>query len=171
MSTSTTNRSAKLYAHLNSQQLAAIALSHLAQGNSAEIARIIEALPVHRYRAPSRDYFRMVEVMTNLAHICSICYWRTLARTSALHGLLLAANGSDYEAPPDTVKRLEQGELELGSIKAAWFDLCGRMGWDRQALNHIAHMPINDRPSDIDADYYAELMETWQSVLDSAGFA
>jgi len=37
--------------------------------------------------------------------------------------------------------------------------------------NHIAQMEINDRPSTIDADYYAELMEAWQGVLDSAGFA
>lgn len=171
MSTSTTNRSAQLYAHLSSQQLASIAVGYVAKGDSAELARIIEALPVHRYRAPSRDYFRMVEVMTNLAHLCSIVYWRTRARTTALHGLLLAANGGNYEAPPDTMERLEHGELELGSIEAAWFDLCERMGWDRQALNHIAQMEINDRPSTIDADYYAELMEAWQGVLDSAGFA
>ena len=166
---STTNRSAQLYAHLSSQQLAAIAIGYVAKGDSAELARIIEALPVHRYRAPSRDYFRMVEVMTNLAHLCSIVYWRTLAKTSAWHGLVLAADSGDKL--PVMMERVEHGELEINTIKAAWCDLCERMGWDRQALNHIGQMPINDRPSTIDADYYAELMEAWQGVLDSAGFA
>ena len=171
MSTSTTNRSAQLYAHLSSQQLASIAMGYVAKGDSAELGRIIEALPVHRYRAPSRDYFRMVEVMTNLAHLCSIVYWRTLAKASALNGLALNADSTNSERLPAIVKRIEQMELELGSIEAAWCDLCERMGWDRQALNHIAQMEINDRPSTIDADYYAELMEAWQGVLDAAGFA
>ena len=171
MSTSTTNRSAQLYAHLSSQQLASIAIGYVAKGDSAELGRIIEALPVHRYRAPSPDYFRAVGTITSLAHICSISYWRTLTKAAALHGLALNSASSNSERLPVIVKRIEQLELELSSIEAAWFDLCERMGWDRQALNHIAQMPIHDRPSTIDADYYAELMEAWQGVLDSAGFA
>ena len=168
---STTIRSGKLYRHLNSFQLANIAQGYIANNDSAELKCIIDSLPVYTYRAPSRDYFRAIEVNTSLARLCSIAYWQALARARASHGLALNTDNLASDKLPAAIDCVERGEQELNTIKAAWCDLCELMNWDRHALNHIPQMPINNRPSFIDADYYAELIQAWESVLDSAGIS
>ena len=169
MSSSTNTRSAKLYNELTPAQLANIAQGYVAKQDSAELQRIVDALPVYTYRAPCRDFFRAVEIAHDIAMLAALSYWRTMAKLAAVHGLYLAADNNE----PIKIKKLSEWvyrrEGEVDAIIAAWQEICGRMGWDIEALSDTVEIPIKPAPADFDQDYKAELLQAWQEILEAAG--
>jgi hypothetical protein len=168
MSTNTT-RSAKLYSGLTPAQLARIAHGYIAKQDRAELQRIVEALPVYTYRAPSREYFRAVEVTHQIALQAGLIYWRASAQIMAAHGLCLQAESHEPAKLRAAIERLENKEGELNAIIAAWQELCERMGWDIAALSQTAQIPLSPPPAKYDEVTKAEHLAGWQSVLDAAG--
>ncbi len=166
---STTTRSAKLYSSMTPIQLANIAHGYLAKQDSAELRRIVDAMPVYTYRGVSRDFLREVSVPLDIAKVASVSYWQATAQLAAKCGLFLGVASNDpakLEAASETVI---DAQARRNAIIAAWQELCERMGWDIQALSQTAGMPIRPPPSEYDEAIKAEHLEAWQSVLDAAG--
>jgi hypothetical protein len=168
MSTTTT-RSAKLYSSLTPIQLARIAKGYLAKQDSAELQRIVDALPTYTYRAPSHDFFRAINTTHDIAMMASIYYWRAASKQIAAHGLAIDAADNEPAKLGAAIERLKSATGELNAIIAAWHGICERMGWDMEALSQIALMPIHPPPAEYNETAKAEHLEAWQSVLDAAG--
>ena len=168
MSSSTT-RSAKLYSGLTLAQLARIAHGYLAKQDSAELQRIMEAVPVYSYRGVRRDYLREVSIPRDIAMLASVCYWQETAKFAMKCGLFLVAENNaptKLEAASDIVI---DAQARRNAIITAWQEICERMGWDMEALSQIAGIPIHPPPAEYDEATKAEHLEAWQSVLDAAG--
>jgi hypothetical protein len=132
-------RLVKTYRGLTAEQLAVLAFHYMADANTLEFKRILDAVPLKGYRCPDVAYQARLDGLTRFAACWAIEHWRARARKAECLGGALAAlhRGKDDEADA-LLEAHEQAERHLLALEGALVAICADNGIDPADVRRIA---------------------------------
>jgi hypothetical protein len=158
----------KLYKHMTSKELAALAFANLANNDPLEEARISDAVPRHTYICLDATFRQHLDGIFNMACCWSIQYWQCTARLMAANGSLLAnlKNKDDIKqwALDDEIR--DYHARQLAALEVALVEICHEHHIDIHTVKQIAGITNNTELKTIpDADYLLHIKGEMCAVL------
>lgn len=130
----------KLYKHMTSKELAALAFANLANNDPLEEARISDAVPRHTYICLDATFRQHLDCIFNMACCWSIQYWQCKSYFYASNGVLLA-HLHDKTATDQLTKDDDIVELfaqQIAALELALDEVCHEYHIDINAVKQLA---------------------------------
>ena len=158
----------KLYKHMTSKELAALAFANLANNDPLEEARISDAVPRHTYICLDATFRQHLDGIFNMACCWSIQYWQCKARQMAANGVLLAhlhdKTATDQLAKDDDI--VELFAQQLAALEVALEQICHEYSIDIKTVQQIAGITTaTTHKITPDTDYLAHIKSELCAIL------
>lgn len=160
----------KLYKHMTSKELAALAFANLANNDPLEEARISDAVPRHTYICLDATFRQHLDSIFNMACCWSIQYWQCKSYLLASNGVLLAhlhdKTATDQLAVDDEM--VERYSQQIAALELALEEICHEYHIDINTVKQIAGITTSTttRKTTPDADYLQHIKSEMCAVLD-----
>ena len=158
----------KLYKHMTSKELAALAFANLANNDPLEEARISDAVPRHTYICLDATFRQHLDSIFNMACCWSIQYWQCKSYLLASNGVLLA-HLHDKTATDQLTKDDDIVELfaqQIAALELALDEVCHEYHIDINAVKQLAGITTDTtlkRPPD--ANYLKRIKGEMVAIL------
>jgi len=160
----------KLYKHMTSKELAALAFANLANNDPLEEARISDAVSRHTYICLDATFRQHLDSIFNMACCWSIQYWQCKSYLLASNGVLLAHLHDKTATDQLTVddEMVERYSQQIAALELALEEICHEYHIDINTVKQIAGITTSTttRKTTPDADYLQHIKSEMCAVLD-----
>jgi len=160
----------KLYKHMTSKELAALAFANLANNDPLEEARISDAVPRHTYICLDATFRQHLDSIFNMACCWSIQYWQCKSYLLASNGVLLAHLHDDTDIKQLAVddEMVERYSQQIAALELVLEEICHEYHIDINTVKQIAGITTSTttRKTTPDADYLQHIKSEMCAVLD-----
>ncbi len=159
----------KLYKHMTSKELAALAFANLANNDPLEEARISDAVPRHTYICLDATFRQHLDSIFNMACCWSIQYWQCKSYLLASNGVLLAhlhdKTAADQLAKDDDI--VELFAQQIAALELALDEVCHEYHIDINAVKQLAGITTTGttRQRPPDANYLKRIKGEMVAIL------
>jgi hypothetical protein len=159
----------KLYKHMTSKELAALAFANLTNNDPLEEARISDAVPRHTYICLDATFRQHLDSIFNMACCWSIQYWQCQTRKMAANGVLLAhlhdKTATDQLAKDDDI--VELFAQQIAALELALDEVCHEYHIDINAVKQLAGITTTGttRQRPPDANYLKRIKGEMVAIL------
>lgn len=168
-----TDRIAKLYDGLSSEELAALCFNGAFNMTVLEIQRIVQAVHKYTYEMPDRAYMQRIDGIRAFAAIWGMTHWKLTALRYAANTMLLF-DGRNAKERMQSLSDIEIAESRLFAMENVLTALGEKYGINPDAVRTLAcTSPFFSHDSNLsaDSDYQAVMLDCLERVICNTDFS